>query len=473
MAFFIPGEQKIRPGVYKRYENIGESPVAGADNTTCAAVFTADWGPLNTPVLMTSFADVGRTFGEGGSVDVALEQFRGGAQRVRGIRMGTGGTEGSYEILDASSGPVVQLTLNYPGSRPFSVTVRPTLEDPSLNELLLLDGTTIVERVRFDATPDADQGAALIAAAQNSSFFTLTSLGASTDPLATVDQAPITPGTDPTVGTVTEYTNAFDALESYRWSVLSVDTSDPAILGMVQGFVNRVYEAGNSAIASIGEPISVPLETRIQNAASYNDYQMVYVGTGFVDRSGSVVDGYLAAARIAGMIASTPSSEAITRMEIAGAVGLAEDLSNHEYEQAILSGMLTFSMSAANTVWVEQGITTLVAPSGNVDAGWQKIKRVRVRFELFQRLTDTVEPLIGRINNNDDGRMTVIQLGNAVCNTMISENKLLIGARTLIDPENVPQGDSAWFLVYADDIDALEKMYFTFRFRFSPEVLNA
>ena len=50
------------------------------------------------------------------------------------------------------------------------------------------------------------------------------------------------------------------------------------------------------------------------------------------------------------------------------------------------------------------------------------------------------------------------------------EKKLLAGAHVELDSSNPPQGDSAWFLVYADDIDALEKLYFTFKFRFSPEV---
>lgn len=127
-----------------------------------------------------------------------------------------------------------------------------------------------------------------------------------------------------------------------------------------------------------------------------------------------------------------------------------------------------FSVSAANTIWVEQGINTLVLPGTKEDEGWKKIKRVKVRFELFQRLNDTVEVLIGRINNDPDGRMTVIQVSNGVCQTMVAEKKLLAGAHVEIDPDNAPEGDSAWFVVYADDIDALEKMYYTFKFRFAP-----
>ena len=57
---------------------------------------------------------------------------------------------------------------------------------------------------------------------------------------------------------------------------------------------------------------------------------------------------------------------------------------------------------------MEQGINTLVLPTAKEDEGWKKIKRVKVRFELFQRLNDTVEPLIGRINNDPDGRMFLV-----------------------------------------------------------------
>ena len=172
---------------------------------------------------------------------------------------------------------------------------------------------------------------------------------------------------------------------------------------------------------------------------------------------------------IAGLIAGTPSNESITHLAISGAVDLSEALTNSQYESAIKAGMLTFSKSAAGAVWVEQGINTLVTPGTKEDEGWKKIKRTKVRFELFQRLNDSVEGLVGRINNDADGRMTVVQVGNNVCNEMIAEKKLMAGAYVELDPNYTPQGDSAWFIVYADDIDALEKLYFAFKFRFAPE----
>jgi len=254
--------------------------------------------------------------------------------------------------------------------------------------------------------------------------------------------------------------------------VLAIDTNDTAIQMMTQTYLNRVLNGGKFVLGVVGEPTSVPFDTRLANAAGYNDYQVVYVGSGFRDMGGAVYDGWLAAARVAGMIAGTPSNESITHLVIAGATELTETLTNNQHEQAIRSGMLTFSLSAAKTVWVDQGINTLANPGENDDAGWKKIKRVKVRFELMQRLTDTVENLIGRINNDPDGRTNIIQVCNSVCNAMVAEGKLLAGARTELDPDNEPIADSAWFLVFADDIDALEKMYFAFKFRFAPDATN-
>ena len=265
------------------------------------------------------------------------------------------------------------------------------------------------------------------------------------------------------------YSKAYETLEAYRWNVLSIDTEDTAVQALMQLFLNRIYQGGKFTMGVIGEPTTVDFETRLQHASAYNDYQIVYVGNGFTDISGNVYEGWRAAARIAGLIAGTPSNESITRAAITGAVECTELLTNNQHERAIKAGALMFSVSAANTVWVEQGINTLVLPTAKEDEGWKKIKRVKVRFELFQRLNDTVEPLIGRINNDPDGRMTVVQVSNGVCQTMVAERKLLAGAHVENDSDNKPEGDSAWFVVYADDIDALEKMYYTFKFRFAPE----
>lgn len=472
-AFFIKGEQKLRPGVYKRYENRGTPSVAGADDGKCAAVLRSDWGPIGTVVTLESDNDIAKYFGSGGengTTDCAALQFRGGAGIVYAVRLGSGGTLGNYDIKDNAGTAVLKLTLKYPGSRVFNITIRPALSDAAKKELLILEGTEQLEKIEFAA--GGNEAAALLAACAEteSGFFTLSAVTESENEIAAVDQAAITPGTDPAV-TQGAYSAAFEMLEAakYRWNCIAVDTDDVSTQMLLQQFLNRIYENGKAAMGFIGEPSSVDFETRLAHASAFNDYKIIYVGNGYTDLEGGVYEGWKAAAYISGLVAGTPSDRSVTHTAVAGAVDITETLTNNQYERAIKAGMLTFSTSAANTVWVEQGINTLVLPCSGDDAGWKKIKRVKVRFELFRRIDDTVEPQIARLNNDDDGRKTVVQLCNSVCNSMVAEKKLQTGAYVEEDPNNPPQGDSAWFLVYADDIDALEKMYFAYQFRFAPD----
>ena len=276
--------------------------------------------------------------------------------------------------------------------------------DMSVSELLILEDTEQLERLTFSNTENSVEALMEAFAAKKSNYFTLTKLKDSTEQLATIDQEEIAGGTDPNV-TVSAYSKGFEVLEAYRWNVMAIDTEDTAIQMVMQLFLNRIYDGGKFTMGVIGEPTTIDFETRLKHASAYNDYQMVYVGNGFTDIAGNVYEGYLAAARISGMVAGTPSNESITHAAVTGATEVTELLTNNQHERAIQAGALMFSVSAANTVWVEQGINSLVLPTAKEDIGWKKIKRVKVRFELFQRLNDTVEVLIGRINNDPDGRM--------------------------------------------------------------------
>jgi|GEM_PF-152219 len=485
MAFFIPGEQKTRPGTYFRYENWGHPSIAGADDGICAAVFRSNWGPVGEAVMLESPADLARVYGTclcdceedhdepcdcpDIRTAVALEQFRGGARRVLAVRLGCENeAKRGYFNLQGTGTPattVMQLTMKYPGERKFDVSIRRSLDRAW--ELVLFEGGTsrVLERIGFDGTAGS-----LYDAAKRSNFFTLGELELSNRSvsLAAMQPTTVTPGNEVDVECA-DYNAAFAILEKYNWNVLAIDCDncdDKAcnedVQWLMKEYLERVYSEGKFVMGVAGS----------DNIATqdFNSHQVVYVGNGFIDRAGVVVKGWKAAARVAGMIAGTPSSQSITRSVVAGAVELTQRMSNYQYERAIEAGILTFSTSPSGAVWVESGVNTLTEPdSSQQDNGWRKIKRTKVRFELFQRLNDTVAPLVGRINNDPDGRMTIVQVGNGVCNAMISEGKLLAGAHVTIDPHGPAGGDSASFLVYADDIDALEKMYFTFKFRFAPE----
>jgi len=472
--FFSSGEQKIRPGVYQRYENTGGASLAGALNGQVAVVIKSNWGPLGQVQYIETPSQAYKVYGNGGendTVSIIEEIFKGGASVVKAIRLGAATTPGSINLKDTAGSPadVITMSLKYSGARAFTYSVRANPGVETQKQLIVYDENNIA-RDTFSFTAGATEVDGLVAAfaEQGSDYITIAKTAEGNGTLALANQQEITAGTNPVI-TNQSYTDGLNLLEAHNWNVVCVDTSDTDILALLQGYIDRVYSVGKMAFAVIGEPTSVAFATRVSHATAYNNYKVVYFGGAWVDASGKTYEGFEAAARIAGMVASTPSNEAVTHKSISGAVNLKEFLTNSQYESAIKGGMLTASASNAGVIWIDSGITTLVSPSGNDDEGWKKIKRAKIRFELMQRASDTVEPLIGNINNSADGRSTVVQNVQGVINAMVAEQKLVEGAYIEVDSNNPPQGDSAWFNIWADDIDSLEKVYFTFKFRFSPE----
>ena len=62
---FRAGEEKERPGVYRRHVNAGGSDVAGAAENVGLAVVSGTWGPLNKPVITEGSDDVASIIGGG------------------------------------------------------------------------------------------------------------------------------------------------------------------------------------------------------------------------------------------------------------------------------------------------------------------------------------------------------------------------------------------------------------------------
>lgn len=470
--FFTVGEKKKRAGVYQRYENIGGVQTAGATDGVVAVCVRSNWGELNKVYTFEDIDAVKNTLGDGGSngtVDILTEIFTGRATKVYCVRLGSGGTNGSVILQDKAAKIALTVHTKCPGNRKFNITLRDVLGEANKKEFILYEGTVELERFHFST--ETNEMKALLEAGKKSKYcnFIKEVSYMGDGKLASVTQKEFAMGVNPTV-TTADYSNAFTALEPYFFNVICVDTDDIAVHTILSAYVNRVYQGGKMCFGVIGEPTTVAFETRLSHARSYNDYNIIYVGGGTIQATGETLEGYKMAARIAGRVAAIPSNQSLTHKTISGAVDVVEKLTNSQYEQTIDAGMLTFSVSNGGNVWIESGITTLNNLEAEDDEGWKKIKRSKVRFELMNRANDTVEPLIGNISNNTDGRATVIQAIQALLNTMVIEDKLLAGAVIELDKNNPPQGDSAWFNITADDVDSLEKIYFVFKFRFATTV---
>lgn len=466
---FTIGETKARPGAYTRYENAGGPQLAGAVNGIGAAVIKANWGPLNQLIELDGEPAVAPAFGTALTVDTITEMFAGGCSKVKAVRAGTGGTAATITLKDGADANAATITAKYVGDRAFSVTIRDSLLNSEKRECIVYAGTTEFEKVEFakGATGDGEP-AALVAAFANSKNFIATKVADGNKVLADVVQSGMTPGTNPDV-TTAEYSAAFNILEAGKWNVLCVDTEETAVHALVQPFIQRIYLAGAMPMSCIAETKEVELDTRMNHAAAFNDEKMHYVLNPAYDISGKLYDGYKLAARIGGMIAAVASNNSLTHTVVNGFTTLAEPLTNSQIEKALAKGCIVLSVNASDQIWIESAINTLITPNGNQDAGWKKIRRTKTRFELMDRIVATTDPLIGKVNNDSDGRATFIAAAQGVVNAMIGEKKLLEGGTVYEDPQNPPAGDSAWFIIAVDDIDSIEKAYLAFKFRFAPE----
>lgn len=462
--FYKLNEQKKRPGVYQQYMNRTTALSAAGLDGIAAVVLKANWGTFEHVLTFSNEQEASEYFGEAQMPAELTQLFLGSAAKALVVRVGKGGSKGTITLKDASENEAVDITLKYAGTRCFHISLQNVSGDDQKKELVLLEGTAVKEKFTLHMNGTADD---LVEALKQSKYLDAVKKDGyvKQEVLAPVAMVEIK-GSNPDI-TKEDYRDAFALLEPHRYNVITTDSNDYEVHKLLASFMKRAYQDGRMAFAVVGEPLSVPFDTRLAHASQYNSYLMVYSGSGIIDQEGNTIDGSLMACHIAGLIAGTPSSQSITRKVIAGAVELKERLTNAQYEACINHGMIVLSSSASGSIWVDSGITTLTSLQEEDDEGWKKIKRVKIRFEIMDRANDTVEPLIGSISNNADGIATIIQAVQGVLNSMVAEGKLMSGASVYADETKTPAGDSAWFVISADDIDAIEKAYFKMMFRFS------
>lgn len=467
--FFNEGEQKTRPGVYQRHTNSGFNAPVSSQDGYCAIPVQASWGPLGKVVRNIVANDLTKnygsgTYGNGYTVPAAAAMFDGGATVVYTYRMGTGGKAASKEVTSG-----LTATAKYPGTMAVSVAVQEKLGDSATKVFQVYAGNALVEEFYFAADGTAE-GANLIAAAKNSKYVVVTG-AAETVPALAVASGALEGGENPTV-TNEDYSKAFAAFEPYWYNTIALDVDDPdmTLSLLLQTYLANAYKLGKLGVAVVGDKSTVDFETRLAHAKAFNDCKVVYLGGGWISGTENK-DGVMAICYTAGVIAATPSNQGIVHTVINGATELCESLTNAQYVDAINAGMLMVSLSNDGSVWYDSGINTLITPDEKTqDLGWKKIRRVKVRFEMIDRLDRTLAPKVGRVTAGTDGIADIVQSGQRVLDTMAnSEGKLMRGAQFIEDKGNPASGDSAWFIIQADDMDSLEKIYLHYQFRYSQD----
>lgn len=463
---FNEGETKIRPGVYQRHSNTGFDILTGAQDGICAIAIKASWGPLGKVVKNTLQSELIKNYGNGEysatyTVPAAAEMFKGGASTVYTYRLGNGGKQATLTVEGLT------FTAKYVGTQPISVAIQEKLGDSTRKQLLVYAGTKQVEFFEFTADGE-NEGANLIKQVANSEYITVTGEAATVSALA-VASGVLAGGEDPTVE-VSDYSDAWAALESYYYNTIALDVDDDADMTlsfMLQEYLKNANKMGKLGIAVVGQKSTVTFEVRCKNSLAFNDEKVVFLGGGWLNGTENK-DGALAICYTAGVIAATPSNKGITRTVITGATELCESITYAQHEDAIRSGMLMVDRSANGAIWYASAYNTLTSPESETqDDGWKKIRRVKVRFEMFDRIDRELDPKVGKVSADSDGVADIIQAAQRVLDSMVREGKLFEGATIIEDPANPFDGDSAWFIIQSDDIDSLERIYLHYQFRYS------
>lgn len=466
---FILGETKVRPGTYFNIQKKEESGEGILEGVT-AVLFRADFGPLNTVVELKAGEPWEKIFGNGLTTDAIGEALEGGARTVLACRIGNGGTPATVALHDTEGTEAVVISVNYPGDKDFSVSVREKLSDSTRKECLIYSGTREFEKLEFAAGEgEAERLVSALNAMEH--FHGELTEGKEKALLAAVSQEPFAGGSNPQV-TAEDYSNGFAQTEAWEFNTICVDTEDQEIHLLLAAFVNRMFEEGLPAQAVVAENHTVPLETRQNHAAAFNNEKMNYVLNAHMMELGKdgqerEIDGYRTAARIAGMIGATPFGQSLTHTVVEGFTEILEKLTNSQMIHAeSKKGCIVFSHNREKKVWIDNAINTLITPADNQDDGWKKIRRVATRFELLRRLNAAVEELVGKTDNDSNGRSTIVSRMNDIGTAMVEESKLTAfkASESSTYPADV---DSAWFDISVTDKDSMERIYLTYQFQFS------
>ena len=480
-SIYISGQESsmVRPGTYYRVVS-GDVAISGSTQGVVAAMFQSNWGSGEVKDLtVEDYADLEDYYGSGATF--LREIFKGGAQTIRAVRVNSESTDadayssvtlvGTKVAKDGALGNVdgmVRIVARYAGARAFSVTVNNKILTDQ-RQVTIYSGTTIFQQVTFDEGDD--EGAKLINALANNEYFyaerVVTEDGTAPGGLlANVVQKEFTAGKTPTQ-TAEQYSKIAELLEGYKWNVLVATVNGAAAQEILIDYVKQSYEMGHFGMLVLAGLMSTDLADRMAFAQAINDWRVCYLINGWTDISGKVYTGYIAAARLAGMIAGCPSNQSITHLTIANATGLTETLSSGNVVRAEQKGCLVLTLNDDGQVWLDNAVTTLTTLGNDQDKGWTKIRRTKTRFELMERVNRTVDNLIGRLNNDDDGRATIVAAAQSIINEMIAESKLQTGSTVALDPAHRSVADKVYLLFTIYDIDSIEQVFETFTFSYS------
>lgn len=218
----------------------------------------------------------------------------------------------------------------------------------------------------------------------------------------------------------------------------------------------RNHEEGKHFTVVFGGSAADDQDPTIGNARSVRlaDLYAVNLITGVELSDGTTVSSAEFAPYIAGLIAGTPINKAITYTAIPVA-DVTKRLRHSEVQTALTSGSLVL-VHDGRQVKVEQGVVTKSNASKR-----GKIRIARARQSIATDIAQTAcDNYIGKIDNDEDGQMALINAIKAYLETL-EVNRVLTAPLVGLDPQRPSSGDSVFLAVSYVETDSMERIFLT------------
>jgi hypothetical protein len=194
----------------------------------------------------------------------------------------------------------------------------------------------------------------------------------------------------------------------------------------------------------------------VSESTTYKDEAVVFVANGVEKADGTVVTTAEYASYIAGLIAGTAIDGSLT-FKIVPFANVSKRFSYVDVQTMLAAGLLVTVMDG-DDVKIEQGLT--LGDTSNTE--FNKIRTVRAKQAIIDDISKAVDDnYVGRVSNNEDGQIAVINAVKVYLETLANANVLANDFTVELDPNFQSTGEDLYIRVGCRFIDSIEYVFLT------------
>ena len=484
-----------RPGTFVNFGARAQALITGGLTGIVATTVKAGWGPTDKVVSITTLEEMTKYFSaseelfDSSLADNISNRYNapfiienllfGGVSRVIARRLvGPGSAVSDLVLADTTAvTPVNVITAEakYPGrwgdtfkvqvvNTPGAMTQQINLRDDNNNVI----ATWVSTVNRGVGSSIVDDLISIVNSDSDNDYITLVKSADGNGTLATISFTALSGGDgDEDNIVISDYDEAQSDFSLEKFEMIYLDSDDATIRADMVSWVQIQRNQGKSIQLVTGSSLGESVATAATNAGVTIDQPFVsYIWPGFKrnDRSGveRTYPGYLAAARVAGILSGLPLVSSPTFQSITLINDLETRAGNSDVMTLLAGGVMPLVWDGTRYK-IERGINTLVPPYTSLqNEFYSKIKVMRILDNINNVINTAIsDAYIGKINNNPEDRKSAFDAMRQFLGTQVTADLILDNYTVELDPNNAPTVDGFFTLIGIQPVDSVEFMYFT------------